>query len=177
MNDHELARAAQRGDPEAFGELMHRYQHPLYRLAYRFCGTAEDADDLCQECLLRAFREIHRFDARRPFLPWLMKLASQEALRLAKARGAARPGESGYLLLRDGEETAVPLEKDRVLMSLGRLMPEVRLPVILRFVVGLTFREIAECTGQRPQSVAFRVSRGTLVLRGALDREREAQDR
>jgi len=55
MSDSELAKRAQRGDREAFLTLIHRYHMPLYKLAYRFAGSVERAEDLCQEILIRAF--------------------------------------------------------------------------------------------------------------------------
>src|SRR5208283_4278272 len=93
-SDQDLARRAQRRDPDAFVELVHRYQHSVYRLAYRFGGSADRADDLCQECLVRAYEQIGRYDLARPFLPWLMRVAYNVCINHSKGETKRRRRET-----------------------------------------------------------------------------------
>src|SRR5439155_8270824 len=62
------------GDISAFEQIIVRYERRVLTLAWRLLGKAEDAQDASQEVFLKAFRFLHRFDARRPFEPWLMKM-------------------------------------------------------------------------------------------------------
>src|SRR5688572_403727 len=74
------------GEPEAFQHLVERHSRPLFRLAYRMTGNQHDADDVVQETLLRAYRQISRFEARSSFSTWLHRIAVNCALDLIKAR-------------------------------------------------------------------------------------------
>jgi RNA polymerase sigma-70 factor (ECF subfamily) len=62
------------GDVPAFERIIMRYERRVFSLAWRLLGRPEDAQDASQEVFLRAFRYLHRFDPRRPFEPWLMKM-------------------------------------------------------------------------------------------------------
>lgn len=180
MTDQDLARAARRGDADAFTELVHRHRHAVFRLAYRFAGTIEGAHDLCQDCLLRAYEQIHRFDPGRPFLPWLYRVCTNVCLNWRAADGRRTPA-AGFVSL---EEIEVPTEEgdgvtDRIvrrrwiLEGLAALEPKVRLAIVLRFVAGLSYREIAEATGAKLPTVAYRVASGLEKLRRLVDSEME----
>lgn len=175
MTDEELARKAQCGDGEAFVEIAHRHQHVVYRLAYRFAGTAEDADDLSQECMLRAYRQIRKYDRRRPFKPWLMRLCANVCLNWAKTRSRTASREEPLCddLWIDGREsvekaTMKMLERQSVLEALAELPPETRLLIAMRFTLGQTLREISEQTGIKLPTVAFRITRAVEQLRQRL---------
>jgi len=76
-NDDEfgLIRAAQRGEEEAFGELVKRYQQKIYALAYSMTGNHSDADDLAQETFLKAYRALGRFRFKSKFYTWIYRIA------------------------------------------------------------------------------------------------------
>jgi RNA polymerase sigma-70 factor (ECF subfamily) len=57
------------GDREAFADLVDVYKGPVYSLAFRMTGSTRDADDLTQECFLRAFQSLERFRAGERFSP------------------------------------------------------------------------------------------------------------
>ena len=182
MNDEDLAQKAQGGNGDAFVEIAHRYQHLVYRLAYRFAGAVEDADDLSQECFLRAYQQIGRFDCRRPFKPWLMRLCSNVCLNWVKSRSARTSREEPLLeeaWIDPNEDVEVAtmnkLEQQRVLHALDTLPPDIRLLLVMRFVSGQTLREISEQTGVKLPTVAFRICKGVDRLRESLSMEGVAE--
>lgn len=189
MSDADLAKRAQKGDREAFMELAHRYQHQVYRLTYRYSGNTEDANDLSQDCFVRAFQQIRRFDSDRPFLPWLMRLAANVCLNSVKSRKRLRSREAsledeslayaiGISSEGDAELEAMEhVEHQQVRAELANLPDDIRLLVSMRFVLGLSFREISEATGVKLATVAFRVSKGLDLLRKRLAPETEVSDR
>ena len=81
-----LERAA-RGDVAAFGQIVARFERPVYSLVHRLTGDAECARDVTQEVFLKAWKNLSRYDPDRPFAPWFLKLAANLALN---ARAAAR---------------------------------------------------------------------------------------
>ncbi len=73
--DYELVRSAQKGDQEAFGELVRKYQRKIYSLAWSISGNHTDADDLAQEVFLKTFRAIGKFRFQSGFYTWLYRIA------------------------------------------------------------------------------------------------------
>ena len=76
--DGELVARAQRGDLDAFGDLVRRHEAMAVRVAAVVCGSA-GAEDAAQEAFVRAYRSLHRFDAERPFRPWLARIVANVA--------------------------------------------------------------------------------------------------
>ncbi|MCC5875048.1 MAG: RNA polymerase sigma factor [Candidatus Sumerlaeia bacterium] len=73
-----VARAAG-GDTEAFQHLVEEHKDWLYRYLFRMMGNREEAEDLVQECFLRAWKGLDRFEQGRPLRPWLLRIASNLA--------------------------------------------------------------------------------------------------
>ena len=92
-NDLELVEQVCAGDTDAFRELVERHSRRLFKVAYRLTGSEANADDVVQETLLRAFRNIHRFDARSQVGTWLYRIAvncSMDLMRKESRRTARR---------------------------------------------------------------------------------------
>ena len=90
-NDAELVRLTLCGNTAAYNGLVLRYQRPVYNLAYRMLGNAEDAGDLVQETFLRAYGALASFRQDASFLTWLYKIASNlciDQLRSRKSKSA-----------------------------------------------------------------------------------------
>ena len=74
--DEVLIERASRGEAEAFGVLVRRYEGPLYNLMLRFCAGRKDlAKDMCQDAFLKAFKGLPGFRVGAPFRPWLYRVA------------------------------------------------------------------------------------------------------
>jgi DNA-directed RNA polymerase specialized sigma24 family protein len=80
----ELARRAAEGDRDALSELVREIQHPLYRLALRFLGNPDDAQDACQEILIRIVTRLGTFEGRSKFSTWAYTVAVRLLLRTRK---------------------------------------------------------------------------------------------
>ena len=83
---------AQRGDSEAFGQLVERYAGRVCALLYRLVRCPEEAEDLAQETFVRAFRSLARFDPSRPFQNWLYTIAVHVGVK-CPAISAAKRGD------------------------------------------------------------------------------------
>jgi RNA polymerase sigma-70 factor, ECF subfamily len=105
-SDREIVERVRRGDRDAFGELVQRYQGRLFGLVLMMVRRRDAAEDVAQEAFVRAFTHLDQFDRTRPFYPWLATIAvrlAQNWLR-HQARSAAREGGSLY----DWEEPIAP---------------------------------------------------------------------
>src|SRR6267142_6114300 len=80
-----LARARQ-GDGDAFRVLVERHSRSVFRLAYRMTGNEQDSEDVVQETFLRAYKQLHRWEARSSFSTWLYRIAANYSLDLVRSR-------------------------------------------------------------------------------------------
>jgi RNA polymerase sigma-70 factor (ECF subfamily) len=69
-NDHEAIHAELDGDKEAYGALVLRHSHSLFRVAFRVTGNEADADDVVKEAFLRGYRMLESFESRSNFGTW-----------------------------------------------------------------------------------------------------------
>src|SRR4026208_1953658 len=88
IDDLELVEQARRGEPEAFPELVNRYERKIYRLARHITQNEEDAEDVLQETFLKAFANLTQFQGHSKFYTWLVRIAVNESLmKLRRAQG------------------------------------------------------------------------------------------
>src|SRR6266567_3933767 len=85
-SDEAAAARAKAGDADAFRVLVERHSRPLFRLAFRMTGNEQDAEDVVQESLLRAFRKLGKFDERASFGTWLHRITVNCSLDVVRAR-------------------------------------------------------------------------------------------
>ena len=79
-SDRDLIQRARRGDAEAFGELVIRYQTSVFNVCYRILHERAEAEDMTQETFLRARERLHTFDEERAFGPWIRRVAANVCL-------------------------------------------------------------------------------------------------
>lgn len=84
LSDQELALRARRGEHDAFGELVRRYQASVFNVCFRLMGERREAEDMTQEAFLRAFQRFDRFDINRPFGPWMRRVAANLCINRMK---------------------------------------------------------------------------------------------
>jgi RNA polymerase sigma-70 factor, ECF subfamily len=77
---------AQKGDAEAFTNLVETYQRPVYNLCYRMLGNLEDAEDAAQETFLRAYKALPHYDNTRPFSTWVLSIAAHYCIDQIRRR-------------------------------------------------------------------------------------------
>src|SRR6059036_299490 len=85
-SDETAVARARTGDADAFRALVERHSRALFRLAYRMTGNEQDAEDVVQESMLRAYRQIGKFDERATFGTWLYRIATNCSLDLVRSR-------------------------------------------------------------------------------------------
>lgn len=86
LSDADLVRLAKTGDSQAFAQLLERNLPKIFRRVHSMLRHTEDAQDVLQECSLKAWRHLHRFEEKAQFSTWLMRIAINEALMLLRKR-------------------------------------------------------------------------------------------
>lgn len=173
-NDEDLAlvAAAQRGDDEAFGRLVRKYQHRVVGLAQGLVTDRAEAEDVAQDAFLRAYKGIRGFRGSSAFRNWLFQIAVNTARTHCSRRSGRMetPVDAATLESTPGNdrmETAV-VTRDEVTRALATLPLDLREAVVLRDVEGLDYREIAAALGLPMGTVESRIFRGRERLRRAL---------
>ena len=147
-DDLDLINRTKAGERAAFDELVLKYQKPLYSLLYRMVSNHEDASDLLQKTLVKAFTGLGSFEQRSSFKTWLYQIAINLAKNVYRDRGKARYVSIDDVILSRDPRTldALIKKEDRLLLrkALTGLPEKQRLTVILRVQEGKKFEEIAE---------------------------------
>ncbi len=167
---------ALKGDDAAFGNLVEKYQKPVFSLCYRMLGNSNDAEDAAQESFIRAFRYLKRYDPDRSFATWLLSIASHYCIdRMRKRkldtvstdvlpaeivpdRNAPNP-EKEYRV-REKEALIQELMKD--------LKPTDRAAIILRYWHQYSEVEIAETLDLSVSAVKSRLFRSRQTLANSM---------
>jgi len=177
--DERLAARAAAGDRAAFESLVTRHRGAVYRLCWAATGSHADADDAAQETFLRLHRAMRSYDPRRPFLPWLRRIAWNCGLSVRRDRQAGVPAAPGEPVPEAADpaegpeaEAAANEEKRRVAAAMAELPAEFRTVLVMRAVEGLSYAEIAEAAGIPAGTVMSRLSRARERLMGALKARR-----
>jgi RNA polymerase sigma-70 factor (ECF subfamily) len=181
--DAALIERARGGDLPAFNQLVARHERAVYNVALRYMRSRELAEDVTQEAFLRAWRSLDTFrnDAGEGFRAWLLRIASNRALDVLRAR-SRRPADSLDSRLDDDESNWEPEGHhetpfdfaargdlgSRLEAALGQIHPDQRLVVILSDIHGHPYDEIAEIAGVPIGTVKSRINRGRAKLRELL---------
>ena len=174
MNELLLISRARGGDREAFGALVEQYRDNVYRLAYRMCGNAYDADEAAQEAFVAAWRALPNFRGDAKFSTWLYRLTTNAAIdvmRREKRHKAAGDGE----MVEVADDTDSPQEtverteqQEAVQKALSTLSEEYREVLLLRYMEELDYAEIAEVLQLPSGTVKSRINRAKAALKTAL---------
>jgi RNA polymerase sigma-70 factor (ECF subfamily) len=182
LSDEELVEEFQRGDRYAFDVLVGRWDRKIQGAIYRIMGPEEDARDLSQETLLKAYRALGSFKKEARFSSWLYQIALN-VCRDRMRRRKARPQVSLDEMMEAGEIAPLgrgpnPLEmieardlSRTVAAAVESLPPEQREVIVLKEYQGLTFLEIAQALDVPISTVKTRLYRGLGQLRQRLERQ------
>src|ERR1035438_1813561 len=86
LSDGTYVTRARSGDSDAFRALVERHSRSVFRLAFRMTGNEQDAEDVVQESMLRAYKQLGKFDDRASFGTWLYRIAANCSLDLVRSR-------------------------------------------------------------------------------------------
>ena len=144
-----LVLQAQRGDRNAYGELVCRHYEGVSSVVYRLCGDAQIAQDATQEAFIRAWVKLPGYQPRSPFRNWVYRIAVNTALDMLRQKRVERiedDEEMSMVADKSPQPEAAYIEKENVdfLRSAVRALPEAaRSVLVLREYGELSYDEIA----------------------------------
>lgn len=167
-SDRSLVERTRRGEVDAFGELVTRYQQTVFNVCFRMMGQRTAAEDLAQDSFIRAYEKLSTFDVERPFGPWMRRVAANLCLnQLQKKRIDSfelddERDAAGWI---DPEKQLEKSERSAaVRRSLASLPPHYRAVIELRHYQELSYVEIAEELGIKLSDVKSHLFRARKSL-------------
>lgn len=180
-SDYASIRAVLRGDKDAYGALVGRHSHRLFRVAYRITGNAADSEDVVQEAFVRGYLKLESFESRSDFGTWIHRIAVRCALDRVADR---KTEESRWIADEDDSEqrTAQVIDTaagpERILlggeigalqeMAMRGLTPVERTAFVLRHLEERSTDEIAVALGIGQSAAKQAVYRAVHKLRQRL---------
>jgi RNA polymerase sigma-70 factor (ECF subfamily) len=156
--DQQLVERAQRGDKQAFGLLVTKYERKLWRLLSRFIRDPAEVEDVAQESFIKAYRALPSFRGDSAFYTWLYRIGINTAKNYLVAMGRRAPTTTEFdseeaESFEDGDQLRDINTPESVLMSkevaetvnatMEELPEELRTAITLREIEGLSYEEIA----------------------------------
>ncbi len=172
---------AQKGDADAFEELVRAFEGTVYHLALRQLGSREDAEDAAQEVFLKAYTALGSFRGESRFSVWLYRITNNVCIDMLRRRretvslsGEDEDGAETELALPDERFDPVALAerkdlREQVGKALRQLPPDAREILLLRELGGQRYDEIAETLGLDIGTVKSRIFRARKKLCALLE--------
>ena len=165
--DGRVIEACQQGDRDAFRLLFETYKDKVFSIAvYSSGGDRAVADDVTQQIFLKLFTAIRQFRGESEFTTWLYRLVVNACHDERRRRRRLLPWGETVAMRNPGDKK--PQEKQyarlevaaAVRAAIGELKPKFRLPILLKYIEGLSYEEIASVMGCSKGTVASRLNRG-----------------
>jgi RNA polymerase sigma-70 factor (ECF subfamily) len=173
--DFGVLRKAQRGDERAFSLIVRAYEVPVFNYVMRLVGDRALAEDLTQEVFIRVFQGLPKFSLRSKFTTWLFQVTKNRVLDELRAN-ERRP--RALVALDDAPQLEVldaPAEQVEMIEALWTavdgLNTDLKMALLLRDVVGLSYNEIADSLDTTLATVKWRIFKAREEVQLALARE------
>ncbi|MGE5434297.1 MAG: RNA polymerase sigma factor [Candidatus Doudnabacteria bacterium] len=173
--DFGVLRKAQRGDERAFSLIVRAYEVPVFNYVMRLVGDRALAEDLTQEVFIRVFQGLPKFSLRSKFTTWLFQVTKNRVLDELRA-SARRP--RALVALDDAPQLEVldaPAEQVEMIEALWTavdgLNTDLKMALLLRDVVGLSYNEIADSLDTTLATVKWRIFKAREEVQLGLARE------
>ena len=182
LSDEQIVERAVDGEPEAFGEIVRRWERRIYALCYGILLREEDARDASQETFLSAYKNLRGFRGDAKVSSWLHRIAVNQCItrqRRAKVRGETsletehETNESSFFapsFLSPGRAAEHKEKTDAVRIAVNALPPDLRQVIVMKEFEEMTFQEIADALGLPLSTVKSRLYTALKQLRMRLEK-------
>jgi RNA polymerase sigma-70 factor (ECF subfamily) len=183
--DRQLVTRHREGDPLAFEQLVQKYQQTVLNLVYHYIGSRNDIEDAAQKIFTKIYFSLAKFDIRRPFFPWLYRIAINQCYdELRKIRrqkvhtfselSIEESSRIENLISKEGitRDDAEDQKEMHVLLRriLDQLPEQQRLSVVLRDIEGIPYAKMAEILKCTEQAARLKVFRARARLKNLMEK-------
>ncbi len=172
-SDQDLALSAAAGDRAAFSHLIARYYDRIYRMAWRWCGTRDAAEDIAQDVVIKLATAIRSFSGKSAFATWVWRVTYTTAIdHLRRGNRLSLVGSDQVLALVDGASLDTPEARmfDGDLWgSVHALPPKQRDAVLLVYAEDMSHTEAAAVMGITEKTVSWHLHEARKTLKKLLE--------
>lgn len=172
-NDIELVQLALSGDASAFEHLFNRHYRSVYRLAYKWCGIREDAEDIAQEVFVKLAAKLKMFGQKAAFKTWLYRITINTAKDFIRKHATKRGYEAAFALEQGADNPGSPPEEklaaQQLYRALDRLPQKQKAAVLLVLAEGMSHKEAARVLNCREAMVSWRIFQARKKLKTSLE--------
>lgn len=192
-DDLKLVEMAKEGSPEAFEELLGRYEKKIFQLCLFYMKNREEALDISQEVFIKAYRFLHRFEGKSKFYTWLYSIAVntcksrlkvwqkrfwKELFSLDEPLALESGREMGRFVAdwsSNPEKILLQAENMELLRKAIQSLPsKYMMPVLLKDIQALSYEEISEILEINIGTVKSRLHRGRAMIVERMERNQAA---
>ena len=165
LEDIEIIALVKSGNADAFTEIIERYKSPIFRYLYRLTNNYDIAQDIMQDTFIQAFQGLSKTEMKVSFKSWLYRIATNNVLMVWRRRKVLffvplkeelRAPES----ISEDQSASIGIQMD-IQNILARIPEKQRVCMVLHFVEGFKYKEIAASLGVSEEAVRKRVTRGS----------------
>lgn len=158
LDDEKLADMAGKGDAAAFEQLALRHADRVFRMAWKWCGNRQDAEDVTQEVFMKLARKIHYFKPESRFTTWLYQVTLNEARDFFRREKRRLKHESDYAADQPRHANTDGAQEERKLADMLHRLPDGEKEAVLLVVCdGMSHRDAALVLGCAEKTVTWRV--------------------
>ena len=178
LSDIELIEQTLAGDQSAYADLVRRHQRFVFTLAMRFAKTREDAEEIAQDCFIKAYRSLESFQGGSKFSTWLYSIVyttAMTALRKKRVDTDSIDDENTYIQIENtgGYDVNNVENKSRsfyVNQAIAQLLPDDATIITLFYKAEQSLEEIAQTMGMEANTVKVKLFRARQRLKEKLER-------
>jgi RNA polymerase sigma-70 factor (ECF subfamily) len=171
--DLALIEDCKRGDQQALASLVRRYERPVFNVAYRMLGTADEAADVAQTTFLKAFENLSRYNPEYKFFSWIYRIAVNESINQLNRR--KRLDELGENQVAPGNSPDASVDADmlgiEIQEALAALSDDHRAVIVLRHFTEHSYRDISMVLQIPEKTVKSRLFSARKAMKEQLERK------
>jgi RNA polymerase sigma-70 factor (ECF subfamily) len=189
--DSELIRSFNSGSESAFDELVKRYSTQMFKLAYGFLRSHEDAEEVVQDSFVKVYKNLKTFRGDSSFSTWLHRIllnlarnkyqwnkrrGEQQKISISEKRQNPDGSDAGDIDFADTGNSPQKIkekaeEEERIMSAIATLPETLRESLVLRHLEDMRYEDIAKLTGANIGTVKSRLSRAREALTKILKSE------
>lgn len=174
-SEAEIIDACKQGDREAFHSLFETHKDRVYSIAFHYSGNEATARDVTQQVFLKLFTTINQFREDSQFTTWLYRIVANACTdeHRKRRRFVTLDSEIDIMDIKTSGSQVERIHRREIAESvrgaIGELTPKLRIPILLKYVEGMSYDEIAEALGLSMGTVSSRLNRGHKMLARKLE--------
>ena len=170
LSEEQVIQACREGDLSSYGWLIQRYSRAIFGICLGLLSNVTDAEDLCQEAMVKGMLEIRHLRSGDRFKPWIFRIARNVCIDTLRRR---KLGQQIMARVQVELELGKPDKSEFFMLEKAiRLLPDkFRMPLVLYYFQDLSSEAVAETMGISAAGVNSRLSRARKMLREILERQ------